>query len=219
MTKILIVEDQTMLRESLEHVIRGQDDMEVAGTTDDASITPELCRKLQPDLVLMDVVTKNNTSGITYTAQIRAESPGIKIVIMTGFSEITFIEEARKAGAHSYVYKNSGNEHLLYVIRNTMQGNGIYPGPENYMPLDAQFNEKELAVIRLVCKGKSRTEIVEELRMSEAVIKRIISSILEKTEFDNIMKFAIYAVSRGLIVPEAEMSQMVSKNEPNGIKK
>ena len=202
MTKILIVEDQTMLRESLEHVIRGQDDMEVAGTTDDASITPELCRKLQPDLVLMDVVTKNNTSGITYTAQIRAESPGIKIVIMTGFSEITFIEEARKAGAHSYVYKNSGYEHLFYVIRNTMQGNGIYPGPENHFPLDAQFNERELAVIRLVCKGKSRTEIVKELGMSEAVIKRIISSILEKTEFDNIMKFAIYAVSRGLIVPD-----------------
>jgi len=202
MIRILIVEDQTMLRESLEHVIGGQDDIEVAGTTDDASRTPELCRELQPDLVLMDVVTKNNTSGITYTAQIRAEFPNIKIVIMTGFLEITFIDEARKAGAHSYVYKNSGYEHLFYVIRNTMQGNSIYPGPENHLPLNAQFNERELAVIRLVCKGKSRTEIANELAISEAVVKRIISVILEKTEFDNIMKFAIYAVSRGLIVPD-----------------
>jgi DNA-binding NarL/FixJ family response regulator len=202
MIKILIVEDQTMLRESLERVIGGQDDMEVAGSTDDAADAPELCRELQPDLVLMDVVTKNNASGITYTAQIRAESPGIKIVIMTGFSEITFIDEARKAGAHSYVYKNSGYDHLFYVIRNTMMGNGIYPGPENRLPLDAQFNERELAVIRLVCKGKTRTEIVNELKMSEPVVKKIISAILEKTEFDNIMKFAIYAVSRGLIVPD-----------------
>jgi len=200
--KILIVEDQTMLRESLERVIGGQNDMEVTGTTDDASRTPELCRELQPDLVLMDVVTKNNTSGITYTTQIRSEFPNIKVVIMTGFSEITFIEEAKKAGAHSYVYKNSGYDHLFYVIRNTMLGNGIYPGPENHLPLDAQFNEKELAVIRLVCKGKSRTEIIKELGLSEAVVKRIISAILEKTEFDNIMKFAIYAVSRGWIVPE-----------------
>jgi len=204
MIKILIVEDQTMLRESLERVIGGQNDMEVAGSTDDASKSPQLCRDLQPDLVLMDVVTKNNASGITYTAQIRAEFPGIKIVIMTGFSEITFIDEARKAGAHSYVYKNSGYEHLFYVIRNTVQGNGIYPGPENNLPFNAQFNERELAVIRLVCKGKSRTEIVNELGMSEAVVKRIISAILEKTEFDNIMKFAIYAVSRGLIVPDNE---------------
>jgi DNA-binding NarL/FixJ family response regulator len=204
MIRILIVEDQTMLRESLALVIGGQDDMEVAGTTDDASRAPEMCRELQPDLVLMDVVTKNNASGITYTAQIRAEFSKIKIVIMTGFAEITFIDEARKAGAHSYVYKNSGYDHLFYVIRNTMQGNGVYPGPENNFPLDAQFNERELAVIRLVCKGKSRTEIVREMGMSEAVVKRIISAILEKTEFDNIMKFAIYAVSRGLIVPDNE---------------
>jgi len=202
MIKILIVEDQTMLRESLERVIGEQNDMEVAGSTDDAAIAPELCRESQVDLVLMDVVTKNNASGINYTAQIRAEFPNIKIVIMTGFSEITFIDEARKAGAHSYVYKNSGYEHLFYVIRNTMQGNGIYPGPENHFSIVAQFNERELAVIRLVCKGKSRTEIVDELGLSEAVVKRIISAILEKTEFDNIMKFAIYAVSRGLIVPE-----------------
>ena len=204
MTKILIVEDQTMLRELLEQVIGRQEDMEVAGTTDDAAQTPEMCRELRPDLVLMDVVTKNNESGITYTAQIRAEFPKIKVVIMTGFSEITFIEEARKAGAHSYVYKNSGYEHLFYVIRNTMQGNGIYPGPENHLSLDAQFNDKELAVIRMVCKGKTRTEIVRELGMSEAVVKRLISAILEKTEFDNIMKFAVYAVSRGMIVPENE---------------
>jgi len=204
MTKILIVEDQTMLRELLEQVIGMQEDMEVAGTTDDAAQAPELCRELRPDLVLMDVVTKNNESGITYTAQIRAEFPKIKVVIMTGFSEITFIEEARKAGAHSYVYKNSGYEHLFYVIRNTMQGNGIYPGPENHLSLDAQFNDKELAVIRMVCKGKTRTEIVRELGMSEAVVKRLISAILEKTEFDNIMKFAVYAVSRGMIVPENE---------------
>jgi DNA-binding NarL/FixJ family response regulator len=203
MIKILIVEDQTMLRESLERVIGEQNDMEVAGSTDDAANAPELCRELQPDLVLMDVVTKNNVSGIAYSAQIRSEFSGIKIVIMTGFSEITFIDEARKAGVHSYVYKNSGYEHLFYVIRSTMQGNGIYPGPENQLPFMAQFNDRELAVIRMVCKGKSRTEIVAELGMSEAVVKRIISIILEKTEFDNIMKFAIYAVSRGLIVPES----------------
>jgi len=204
MIKVLIVEDQTILRESLERVIGGQNDMEVAGSTDDAANSPELCRQLQPDLVLMDVVTKNNASGITYTAQIHAEFPGIKIVIMTGFSEITFIDEARKAGAHSYVYKNSGYDHLFYVIRNTMRGNGIYPGPENHLSLETQFSERELAIIRLVCKGKSRTEIVTELGMSEAVVKKIISTILDKTEFDSIMKFAIYAVSRGLIVPDSE---------------
>ena len=116
MVKILIVEDQTMLRESLEYLINRQDDMEVVGGTDDAANAPELCRELMPDLVLMDVVTKNNSSGITYTAQIRRESPDTKIVIMTALPEITFAEEARKAGAHSFIDKEMENDHLSQYI-------------------------------------------------------------------------------------------------------
>jgi DNA-binding NarL/FixJ family response regulator len=200
MIKILIVEDQTMLRDSLEYVIGGQPDMEVAGVTDDASKAPELCRKLMPDLVLMDVITENDANGITFAAQIRQELPDIKIVIMTALPEITFIEEARKARAHSYIYKNAGNDHLFYVIRSTMKGVGIYPGPEDKPPFTFQFTEKEIAVIRLVCTGKSRSDIVRELGLSESTIKPIITSILDKSVFDSISKFAIYAVSRGLIV-------------------
>jgi DNA-binding NarL/FixJ family response regulator len=202
MIKILIVEDQTMLRESLQTLINGQDDMEVVGVTGDASKAPDLCGELKPDLVLMDVVTENDTNGITWTLRIRNEFPQIKVVIITGFSEITFIGEARKAGAHSYITKDSGKDHLFYTIRSTMNGVGIYPGPADQSPFAAQFTEKEIAVIRLVCQGKSRSEMVKELGMSESVLKPIITSILDKTGFDSIMKFAIYAVGRGLIVPD-----------------
>jgi len=173
MIKILVLEDQTMLRESLVRIIGEQNDMEVAGATDDAAKTPELCRQLQVDLVLMDVVTKNSASGIAYAAQIRKEFPDIKIVIMTALPEITFAEEARKAGAQSFVYKNSGYEHLFYIIRSTMQGNGM-----------------------------ERDEMAAKLGVSEAMIAKHITSILDKTGFDNISKFAIYVVSEGLIVPE-----------------
>jgi DNA-binding NarL/FixJ family response regulator len=205
--KILVVEDQTILRESLVRMIGEQRDMEVAGATDDAAKTPELCRQLQVDLVLMDVVTKNGASGIAYAAQIRKEFPDIKIVVMTSLPEITFIEEARKAGAHSFVYKNSGYEHLFFIIRSTMQGNGIYPGQdsrqtEGLMRLDAQFNERELAVVRMVCNGMERDEIAAKLGVSESTVGRHITSILDKTGFDSISKFAIYAVSEGLIKPE-----------------
>ena len=127
--KVLIVEDQTLLRDSLENLIGTEPDMEVAGITGDASKAPEMCRKLKPDLVLMDVVTENGANGIHYAAQIRRELPEIKIVVMTGLPEITFIEEARKAGVHSYLYKKEDKEHLFYVIRRTMKGAGLYPGP------------------------------------------------------------------------------------------
>ncbi|MCL1818627.1 MAG: response regulator transcription factor [Spirochaetaceae bacterium] len=202
MIKILIVEDQAMLRDSLEQVIGGQPDMKVAGTAVNASKSPELCRELKPDLVLMDVITENDANGITWAARIRQELPDIKIVIMTALPEITFIDEARRAGVHSYVYKNAGNDHLFYVIRSTMKGVGVYPGPESRPPFSEQFTEKEIAVIRLVCQGKTRGEMMKELDISESTLKPIVTSILDKTGFDSIMKFAVYAVGRGLIVPD-----------------
>jgi DNA-binding NarL/FixJ family response regulator len=196
------VEDQIMLRDTLEHFINAQADMGVVGVTADASKAPELCRSLRPDLILMDVVTEHDADGIAWAGQIRQELPEIKIVIMSSLPELTFINKAREAGAHSYINKNAGKEHLLYTIRSTMNGFGIYPGPVDQSPFAQQFTEKEIAVIRLVCKGKSRSEAAEELGMAEATIKPIITSILNKSGFDSISKFAIYAASRGLIAPD-----------------
>ena len=201
MVKILIVEDQTMLLESLEYLINGQEDMKVVGKTEDAANASELCRTLKPDMVLMDIVTKNNSNGITSAAQIREEFPDIKIVIMTGFPDLTFSEEAKKAGAHSFIDKNIGNEHLFHVIRNTMKGFGIYSGHTDRQPFAAQFTEEEIAIIRLVCQGIARDEIAQKLGVSESMIKQRITSILDKTGFDSISKFAIYAVGQGIIVP------------------
>lgn len=201
MIKILIVEAQAMLRDSLSQVINDQAGMEVAGVTDDASKALQFCHDLLPDLVLMDVVTENDANGITYAAQILQELPDIKIVIMTALPEITFLEDARKAGAHSYIYKSAGNDHLFYVIRSTMNGIGVYPGPADIPPFASQFTEKEIAVIRLVCQGKTRSEMAKDLDMAESTLKPIITSILNKSGFDSIMKFAVYAVGRGLIVP------------------
>ena len=202
MTKILIVEDQTMLRQTLEHMLNGQNDMEVIGGTDDAAKALELCKKLKPNLVLMDVVTKNNSSGIKYTAEIRRELPEIKVVIMTGLPEITFLDEAKKAGAHSFVEKDMDKEHLLYVIRSTMKGVGIFSDPREQRPFAVDFTEREIEVIRLVCQGMARDEMAKELNVSEAMVGKYITGILDKTGFDNIMKFAVYAVGRGLVAPE-----------------
>jgi len=202
MVKILIVEDQTMLRSSLEYLINGQDDMQVVGTAEDAADAPALCRKLKPDMVLMDVVTKNNSNGIVYTAQIRKEFPDIKIVVMTGLSDITFVEEAKKSGAHGFIDKNMTNEHLFYVIRNTMNGMNIFSDHTDRQHFASQFSQKEIDVICMVCQGMARDEIAKKLDVSEAMIKKHITSILDKTGFDSILRFALYAVGQGLIVPD-----------------
>ncbi|MCL2123778.1 MAG: response regulator transcription factor [Desulfovibrionaceae bacterium] len=201
MIRVFIVEDQTLLRESLANILNGQEDMEVAGFTADADKALDLCRKLAPDLALVDVVTENKANGITAVAHIRRELPEVKIVIMTSLPEITFIDAAKKAGAHSFVYKDSAARHLLYVIRSTMDGQGVYPGPGDDALHRTRFTDAEIAIIRLVCQGRSRNEIAYALHMSEGSVKAQITEILNKTGFDSIMKFSMYAVARGLIVP------------------
>ncbi|MDR2552660.1 MAG: response regulator transcription factor [Treponema sp.] len=203
MIRIAIIEDQVMFQDSLARFLGEQADMEVAGVSVDAAGASGLCRKCSPDLVLMDVITGSDSNGITAAAQIRKDFPEIKIVVMTALPEITFIDAAKKAGVHSFIYKNADSQHLLYVIRSTMKGQGVYPGPADSSMLSGEaFTDAEIALIRLVCRGMSRAEIAGALALSEGTVKSLITGILDKTGFDSIMKFAVYAVSNGFIVPE-----------------
>jgi len=201
MINILVVEDQAILRDDLLCTFKDQNDMKVAGFTNDASKALDLCHELKPDLILMDVVTENDANGIVYAAQIRKELPDIKIVIMTAYPDVTFADEARKAGVHGYIYKKFEKEHLIYVIRNTMKDISVYLCPSDQPLFFNQLTEKELTIIRLISMGKSRTEMLTDLGISEASLKPIITSILNKTGFDTIMELVVYAVGKGLIVP------------------
>jgi DNA-binding NarL/FixJ family response regulator len=97
--------------------------------------------------------------------------------------------------------KDMGNDNLFHVIRSTMKGYGIYSNPSERLKLTAWFTEKEIDVIRLICQGMARDEMAVKLGVSESMIKQHISSILDKTGFDSISKFAIYAVGEGIIFP------------------
>ncbi len=201
MITVLIVEDQVLLRDSLERLLNTQEDVRVVGVCSRADRAFDLCRKLGPDLVLMDVVTCNAANGITAADRIRKEMPDVKIVIMTAVPEISFINAAQVAGAHSFIYKTAEFDHLLYVIRSTMKGQGIYPSPTDDSRFGIRFSDKELAILRLVCQGKSRSEMARALFMSEGSVKAVITRILNKTGFDSIMKLAVYVVANGFIVP------------------
>lgn len=202
MIKVLIVEDQVIMRDSLANLINGQEDMRVVGSIGNASKALEVCKMTVPDLVLMDVCTDNNESGILAAADIRNNCPTIKIIIMTGMPEITFLESSKKAGADSFLYKNVKSETFLSTIRSTMDGYGTFPKEApSILPGSLTFTETEINVLRLVCETKSRKEIAQELAMSEGSIKAVITDILNKTGYDSILRFAVYAVSKGFIKP------------------
>lgn len=197
------MEDQVIVRDSLTSLIDAQPDMKVVAGIGSAGKAMEACRTSSPDLVLMDVRTEHNENGIVAADKLRTVFPEIKVIIMTGMPEITYLDSARKAGVDSFLYKNVHSETLLTTIRSTMEGYGTFPGKSpSVLPGNLTFTKTEINVLKLVCKAKSRKEIAKELIMSEGSVKAVITNILNKTGYDSIMKFAVYAVSNGYILPD-----------------
>ena len=202
MIRILLVEDQLVLCDSLAKLLNGQEDMQVVAQTGSASEALDLCLQKKPDLVLMDVVTKSQESGISVAAKLRSFYPDLKIIIMTGMPEITFVDKAKKAGVNGFIYKNVKCETLVSAIRSTLEGYRIFPSdPLPGKSTELSFTEEEIAVLKLVCSAQSRKEIAANLYKSESAVKGIITGILDKTGYDSIMKYAIYAISNGYIAP------------------
>lgn len=202
MIKLAIVEDQAMLRESLACAIGAQSDIDVVASLGDAALALEAVETSGATCALLDVCTENDSSGIVAARKIKAARPDVKVIIMTGMPEITFIEQARNAGVDSFVYKNVGTAELIAVIRSTMEGYSTFPRPQsNALSGAAALTQTEIDVLRLVCETKTRKEIAQELYLSEGTVKRHISEILAKTGYDNILRLAVHAVASGLIIP------------------
>ena len=107
MIRVLIVEDQAILRESLARSVGDQPDMTVVAAIADASEALGVALKERPDMILMDVCTEHDSNGIVAAARIKEQLPECRIIIMTGMPEITFVDQAREAGVDSFVYKKS----------------------------------------------------------------------------------------------------------------
>jgi DNA-binding NarL/FixJ family response regulator len=174
MIRIVLVEDQTMLRDSLACTINAQQDMEVVASLADAADALEATRRTGAACALLDVCTENDSSGIVAARLIKEALPDVRVV--TG--------------------------ELLGIIRSTMEGYSTFPlSRQRIIPDGVELSQVEIDILRLVCESKTRREIAAELYLSEGTVKRHISEILLKTGYDNILRLAVHAVSNGLIVP------------------
>ena len=215
MIRVMVVDDQVLFRDAIVKLINSQSDMKVVSTAIEAKDALYLCETTSPDIVLMDILTDpapamhpdiNNPTGISVTPQIRQRFPSIKVIIMTGLSDVSIVNASKRAGAHNFIHKNTSDEQFLYSVRNTMEGYNAFPDKlPAQMPFPVSFSDREMRVLRLYCQGKTRPQIARELCVSEALIKAIITSLLNKTGFDNILRLSIYLTSNGLINPNLDV--------------
>lgn len=203
MPKIIIVEDQVILNDMLKNTISTVYD--VVATTTDARELMNLCDKYKPDIVLTDVCTKDNTNGISYAKEVKDKyDDDIKILVMTGVPEVTFLDQAKEANLDGFIYKNIDSESLIYTLKNVLDGYKTFPGNTKFnkkFKLLSELTNKEIEILRMLCGSYEREDIAKKLNISNGTLKNHISSILSKTGFESISKLEVYCVAKGYIVP------------------
>lgn len=123
--RVMIVEDQTMIRSLLESYFRVEDGYRITASIPGAKQAVEVCRTSSVDLILMDVQTENRENGLTAVRQIKAIQPKSKIIVVTSLIDCAVLDEAKRAGADSLWYKDSTQKRLMDVVRQTLAGEHI----------------------------------------------------------------------------------------------
>lgn len=208
MIRIVVIDDHILLRDMIVDTLNSESDFNVVGVSDDAKNSIELCEKLNPDILIMDVCTANNSNGVSYAKLVKENYPDIKIIIMTGILDINFINKSKNAGVESFIYKSISKDSLIATVRNTANGYSMYPNSNSDKNAEnnilSKLTNKEIQILTLYCKLLDKDEVAESLSISPRTLRSHIYSIYEKTGFNNLNKLAIYCVSNGLIVTNLE---------------
>ena len=204
MTRVLIVEDQKMAQENMEAIIHSAEQYTLAGIIPNAADTELFCMRGSVDLILMDVCTARDESGIEACAVIKKKFPRIKIIIVTSMAEHTFIEKAKAANADSFWYKDASRGELLTVMDRTMAGEHIFPDrtPEVKLGLATSYEltQAELDVLRALMQSTSDEDAARMLCCSKANIRWHLGRILDKTGYRTRMELLIAVASKTLII-------------------
>ena len=207
--KVLIVDDQKMVRQMFETAVNSSSNYEIAGMAQTAEEAVGLCIETNADLVLMDVVLGIGMDGLDAAKEIKQKRPDVKILLVTSMPESTYISRAKEIGVESFWHKEVQEQPLLEIMNRTMAGGSVYP---ETMPaiqfgriVSTELTDTEMSVLRELMSGASNKEIGDQLYMSESTVKRHIAEMLAKTGFKSRLQLAIEARGGGLVVNHGEI--------------
>ena len=201
--KTLIVDDHQVMRDSLEREFCPENGFEIAGSVINASEAEPFCVADPPDVIIMDVCTESGASGLEAAEKILKKFPGIKIIMTSGFDEVTYMPRAKEIGAHAFVYKIEGAEYYREVALRVLAGETVFPERKT-IPVsqgETPFTSKEMEVLRLLCKYKTSRDIAKELSISDHTVRRHIENMRHKSGMKSAMDLVIYVLSNGWVNP------------------
>ena len=209
--KIIICDDQAVVRDGLEMLLTLEKDIEVLGTAQDGDEAVELVSKNQPDLILMDLKMPG-MNGIEATRQIRAKFPEVKVLVLTTYDDDEWVFDAIRAGASGYLLKDTPREEVVKAIHGTVEGKSFVDpavagklmgkvASRQTQPsslLTDKLTEREADVLSLLAKGLSNAEIAGQLHLSEGTVRNHVSAILDKLGVSDRTQAAVIAIRHGL---------------------
>lgn len=200
--RILVAEDHTLVRDGLVSILNHQTDMTVIAEAKDGLQAVHLYQEHQPDITLMDL-RMPKLEGAAAIAQIRADSPDARIIVLTTYDGDVDIYRGLQAGARGYLLKDATSRELLDAVRAVHQGERQI-APRVALKLAEQVDrsdtltERELEVLNLLVKGNSNQKIGAELIVSDSTVKFHINHILQKLSVSDRTQAVIVALKRGL---------------------
>jgi DNA-binding NarL/FixJ family response regulator len=217
--RVLIADDQALLRGGFRMILESQKDIEVVGEAGDGREAVERARALEPDVVLMDI-RMPELDGLEATRQLKAREDGPRVLILTTFDLDEYVYEAMKAGASGFLLKEVRPEQLADAVRDVAAGETLVapaitrrlieefvrrrpPGsgrPEQV----SELTERELEVLGLVARGLSNSEIASKLFVSDATVKTHITHVLAKLGLRDRVQAVVLAYESGIVVPGSE---------------
>jgi DNA-binding NarL/FixJ family response regulator len=200
--RILTVDDHPLLREGIAAVVQMQSDMKIVGEAEDGVQAIEAYRRLQPDVVLMDIQMPK-LGGIDAIGEIRREFPNARVIVLTTYAGDVHALRALRAGAAGFLLKGTLRKELLNTIRAVDSGRRHIP-PEIAQEIafhagDDALSEREISVLRAVAEGKANKEIARAFSLSEDTVKAHLKSIFAKLDVDDRTEAVTVALKRGII--------------------
>jgi DNA-binding NarL/FixJ family response regulator len=213
--KILLVDDQRLMREGLRTLLELERDFEVVGEAADGQAALVAAERLHPDVVLMDV-RMPGMDGVEATRRLVADDPQARVIILTTFDDETYVFEGLRAGALGYLLKDLSGEELARAIRTVMSGGALIE-PSVARKVFAEFarltptqrptneslpeplSEREIDVLKLVAAGLSNREIGIRLSLAEGTVKNYVTNVLQKVGVRDRTQAALRARELGLL--------------------
>ena len=211
--RILITEDQAVVRAGLVAIFEQLPDIEVVGQAENGIEALRLFKELQPQVVLLDLVMPE-MDGLATIPKLLEINPNARILIVTGFGEADNVYEAIRLGACGILVKDSTYEQLLTAIRDVAAGKDFIPASiavrmvrehsfaqksqEPTPSVDHQLTQRELETLRYIAQGLTNLEVAEKMVVHERTVAKYVSNVLQKLRLENRTQAALYALRNGI---------------------